>query len=246
MSTRTHSATGRHLGQDGLSGKKWSGNELQDRELDGADFTEAEFEDLNLRGQKLRRSQFCNVRVGAVDFRGADLTGAENLHTVKRIERMRFNDDTILDEIDLRKIEDCNAPTARLLRQHRYAGKLKRQRPCLYWPWQITSGCGRSWFRLVGCVLAVILFFGACYYTGTQKGWRGFPKLVYSVDSDASGHNFVTAIQFSAMTFAGSDMPQITWRDCCTSWWTLAECWIGLALLGVFITIVAVGVVPRE
>jgi hypothetical protein len=57
---------------------------------------------------------------------------------------------------------------------------------------------------------------------------------------------FLCAVEFSAMTFVGFNMPRADWSDLRTGLWVACEAWLGLAFIGVFITVVAVRLAARN
>lgn len=219
---------------------------IKAKNLSGATFWECKFKNLDARKAVFHGATLRNLTIDKADFRGAILSDVRELHTAKGLETARFNDDTIVDSVDLDRFGTNSPPTARRLRQIRYAGRLKREHPWLYWPWQMTSACGRSWLRLLAWGLSTVVAWGIVYLIGSMNASsRWLPH----VDPQCSMSGWRSAVyyqEFSAMTFASFNMPDARWTDAHTGAWVAAEVWWGLAFLGIFVTIVAVNMAARE
>jgi len=245
-----------------LEGKRVTGT-LRHALMEGYNLTKARLENLDLRDANLKNSSFFAVNIKHVDFRGANLTRVD-LAKVTGLDTARFDDDTVLYDVELDEISQVYPIVARRLKRYRYAGAFKREHPFLYWPWQVSCACGRSWIRLLSLGVTLTFLFGLFYYLGSAKSEpKWLPKLTFnSFDTTTLGeaslqeselHNSnsdwrlgVCCLQFSAMTFVGFNMAGAMWSDMWTGFWVTAEAWIGLAFIGILITVIAVTMTARE
>ncbi|MBN1514277.1 MAG: pentapeptide repeat-containing protein [Phycisphaerae bacterium] len=226
------------------SGGDYSGRELSGNArgacLDNASFRDGHFVDFDLRGASLKNVDLFELTIVRADLRGADLSGARNMDKAIALGNARFSDDTIVDDIDLDRVAIRFPLVAQRLKQSRYAGALKRRHATLYWLWQVSCGCGRSWSRLLTCGALLTLVFACAYWLGTthpQSAW--LPNPAFDPECGDTWNEAVRSVQFSAMTFVGFNAPGATWADAKTGTWVALECWIGLAFLGIFISVVA-------
>lgn len=223
----------------------WTGT-MPGAKLAGAYLYKVRLRDLDFRGADLEDAELKEVSFERLDLRGANLRRVRLLDTVIGLDRARFNDDTILDGVNLDALSKSDAAARLRLKRIRYAGNLKRTCPAVYWPWQIVCACGRSWLLFLVWTLVLVAVFAALYTWGTlARDTAWLPHLV------ARGGNNTPlgawhGILFSLLTFLGASAPWLEWTDLCTGFWVAAETLAGLAFLGVFISIVAVHVAPHE
>lgn len=142
-----------------LCGQKLKGSGKK-ADLERKNFRDATFFNLDFRGANLKKADLFKVEILKADFRGTDMTGIENLHTVIGLDNAKFNDDTIVKDIDLELIARNNPLLAHRLKRIRYNNDLKQNTPIIYFIWQLLCGCGRSWIRLfIWGVLLTVLFW---------------------------------------------------------------------------------------
>jgi hypothetical protein len=234
-----------------LAAQGWyQGGELRgsppDRDLRGIHLWSVTLRGVDFRGANLEGADFLDVVVESADFRQADLSKSTGLSSVRLLDRAKFDDRTKLDGINLDELTSVNPVVGTRLKRIRYAGSLRRTAPLLYWPWWWLCDCGRSWPRLLAWGLALVLVFAVIYSFGQRwhdSSW--LPHLV--LDCPSCGDiTFSRCFQFSALTTAGLNMPHVVWHDTQTGFWVAAETWLGLAFLGIFVTIAAVQVAARQ
>lgn len=217
-----------------------------DRDLTGASFHGTRFLNLSARNTILTEADFLGARIDQADFRGANLTRVRDLDTVHGLQNAKFDENTILDELDLTRIAIPYPLETRRLRQLHYVGKLKRKRPILYWAWQLSCGCGRSWAWLLFWGLVAVVIFGEVYIAGTfhpDVAWLPHLEIIGTTPTSPS---ILSCFEFSALTFVGFNMPNISWADDWTGAWVAVQAWAGLAFVGVFITVIATKMAENE
>lgn len=223
----------------------WTGT-MHRADLSGSSLYKVTLRDLDFRYANLQSAELEEVRFEDVDLRGANLSGVRKLHTVIGLNRSQFDDDSVLDSVDLDAVSLNDASVGRRLRRIRYAGKLKRTKPWVYWPWQILCSCGRSWPRFACWTLVLVVTFSVLFRCGlTWKEATWLPHLVSRATSPVE-LGMWHCVEFSLLTFLGVSTPGIEWSDLSTGFWVGGETLVGLAFLGVFISIIAVHVSPQE
>ena len=236
-------------------------NETFDGCIKGADlnhcrFSSCSFRKLNARNVDFTCADFSGLAFHNVDLRGAILRGVRNLDQVRGLPGTRFNDDTIVEDIDLEKLSAANSEVASTLRTIRRVGGIKRQRPVFYWFWRLLCDCGRSPAQLaVVGFLSIVSIFGIFYRLGgiyEDNGW--LPHLRDTVLRGAALENseeanllvanrrapsFGRCLTFSAMTFLNHSAVGMQWQDTTTDVWVTTELLFGLVCFGVFVSLLA-------
>ena len=154
--------------------------QLQGAVLDGAslsqaDLTEACLNNADLSGSRLREAILTNADFTAADLRDAhlslsDVTGASFRNSDLRNARVRMLRGYKKADWIGADIRDVGFAGGMLLRrfimdqnyimEFRHSG---RTAGFLYYPWMITSDCGRSLARWCGMILTLVILFGLLY-----------------------------------------------------------------------------------
>jgi hypothetical protein len=225
------------------SGKKCKGT-IENQNIKNSAFTGSTLDHLKVKRAILENCDFSNVTFNSVDFRGAKLNHASNIYSATFLGKNLFDDDTDLEGIDLERLATHYPLIASDLRRHRYLYKFKQERKNIYIIWQLTCKCGRSWGRLSGIAAGIVLLFFILFIIGslTHGGWI-LPDL-----KNAAGQNInlLTCFQFSALAFVGFNMPDVAWTDPWTGMYVILETWLGLAFIGILITVIATNISRNE
>ena len=226
-----------HPGVD-LSGRRLRGK-IAKKDLQNGKFWQTVFEDVDARFTVFREADLRQATFSRVDLRGADFSNAKEFHTIHGLNSARFSDDTCFTGIDLTPLDLVDPRLVRRIREFRHANAIKRQSPKLYWIWQLLCECGRSWPRLLTWGLVAVILFATMYYLGLSNSSSPWlPHLIFTNAKQLSAP-FISCLEFSAMTLVTFNMPDVNWTDTATGFWVLAEAWIGLGFVGVFISVLA-------
>lgn len=217
--------------------------------LVGCDVSRASFADSNLKdldadGANMNECDFTNTILENVNFCGVKLNNARNFESVKFKGKTLFDDNTEIDGIDLVKISLHYPLIASKLRQHRYLRKFKEKRPKIYWLWELTCRCGRSWGRLFSITAGIVVLFSILYFVGTILNGVAVMPCLKSISGQSI--SILTSFQFSALAFVSFNLPDITWSDQWTGIWVAIEAWLGLAFIGILVTVIATNISRNE
>ena len=233
--------------------------DVSEGQLLEGDFEEKNFSDKDLWKVTLKnfygnRSIFVNTKFrnvtieGFASFKGADLSKAEFLETVNGLENARFDDDTIVDDVNLDLVARRYPLIARKLKIIRNVGRFKRRHNFLYIVWKISSDCGRGWYYFLFWLIFTGGFFSFIYSLSATHHDNAFlPHLLISVDSLTSRPpNISECIQFSFLTIANFTMPNTYWVSSQTGVWVTTEVWAGLFLIGALVALIATNIAKNE
>jgi hypothetical protein len=170
-----------------------------------------------------------------------------NFDTVKNINKAVFNDNTILDDIDFENLTKRDPITAHKLKQIRYIGRFKSENKRLYKIWKISCDCGRSWKKLLKWAILSVFCFGLFFYFCEKSSLCFLPHISFIKDPNTLFPlSFFQSMQFSALSFVGFNMPEVTWNRSWTGFWVIAETWLGLAFLGMLVTVISTRLVKND
>lgn len=216
---------------------------IDEKIVDKFDFSNATFNGVDAKGKSFRYCNLFDVKISEntkTDFSNTDLSYVSNLHTVKNLHTAIFNDDTKLDGINLEEIAKTDPILAHKLKQIRYIGRIKKTNKNFYKIWKISCDCGRSWKRLLVWASSFVFCFGVFFFICGRINIFILPHFKFIKDSSTLlPLSFPQSLQFSALSFVGFSMPQVTWDSTYSGLWTVAESWLGIAFLGLFVTVIS-------
>jgi hypothetical protein len=235
-----------NTGKKNQKGAYLTGNHAN-KNYSNTDFWEATFENFIGKGTDFSNSEFQSAKIINADFRGADFSGAEYLHTVTGLSTALFNDDTKIDDVDLELIARREPIITRRLRTIRYVGRIKRNYPHIYWLWWLICDCGRSWIRLLISIVGISFVFTLVYFIGTKFTNSFFlPHIFLTGEPINLLPSFYQCFQFSALTLASFNMPNIIWYTTKTGIWIIVEVWTGFMLLSALVSVIATKIAKNE
>ncbi len=210
----------------------------------GKSFIGSIFENFDAHGAIFESCNFSNAVFNNVNFYGAKFNNVTNFNTIVFTGKQLFDDNTEINGVDITGLASNYPLIANKLRQHRYLGKFKVNRPKTYFFWQLTCKCGRSWGRLSTITAGVVVLFSIFYFVGTAlDGYTILPCLEFDSVQDIGVLSF---FQFSALAFVSFNMPDVTWTDKWTGIWVAIEAWLGLAFIGILVTVIATNISRNE
>lgn len=185
-----------------------------------------------------------------INFKNADLSGVQNLHTTNGLENAIFNDNTIIDNINLEKIAQVDPIIAQKLRTIRYLGRLRRHpiKKFIYWPWKIFCNCGRSWLIPLFWIFFFVLLFSYFYFLGAKNVCSPFPHISISKDPSTFRPflNFRQCLHFSTLTFICYNVPNTSWDSFKTGIWIILETWLGISMFTTMLTVLASKIIKND
>ena len=178
----------------------------------------------NLSDAKLNAAKLNGAALSRANLNGADLHEAE------------------VADIIYKKLKSCRGIRADscygslLFRRHvmdmSYIEELRGSKwGWLYWPWFITSNCGRSFSLWVGWSVFFALCFALVFFFGLGKDAFHL--------GEGLDFNFTTMLYYSVVTFTTLGFGDVTPITDPAKWWVMAEVVLGYIMLGGLISIFA-------
>lgn len=196
--------------------------DLRASRLEEARLCDVDLSDADLFRADLRRSDLTNANVKGARLTECDLTGS-------RLRNIRSYGEADWIGADVR---DADFRGGFLLRRtisdqnylHEFRNHSKRN-ALVYWMWWVTSDCGRSISRWVGCIAIIIVAFAAAF-EGAEVDWGG-------------RKNPLSSLYFSVVTFTTLGYGDVLPASQSGQMLAIAEVLIGYVMLGGLLSIFA-------
>jgi hypothetical protein len=205
----------------------WSGVDLSDVRLEGADLTRVSLEDASLQNARLSGARLVEAKLAGADLRGADLAGAV-VDGIKYNRRMKCLG---------ARVELCTGSPrfVRHVLETDYIESFGAEHPFLAAVWGLTSCHSRSFVRTALVAVAFVLGFSLVYWL--------VPEMIQRSDSivrlgEAHLH-WPESIYYSTVTFTTLGASTIYPQAASGELVTLVEVVLGYIWLGYLVSILA-------
>jgi uncharacterized protein YjbI with pentapeptide repeats len=224
-----------------LEGAKLSNNDLAGAGLRGANLATADLTNSDLSGADLREARLVNTDFAGADLSGADVSSADlqgaNFADA-RAEGIRYDRKATYRGI---RVASCYGSSRfrRFAQDQEYIEEFKEAYGLAYWIWLVLTDCGRSMVRVVLWSAGLTLLFALIY--------NGLGEQAFAVSNKATlGWSFFTAVYYSVVTFTTLGFGDITPLTPLSAIVVMIEVVVGYVMLGILISILATKVARRS